>query len=90
MRNPAIKKAADVFGSRCALALRLGVSKGAVWQWEHARDVPIEQALAIERETHGAVTVAELRPDLAAQLARCGYARSPDPAPHDLPATPSK
>ena len=90
MKNPAIKKAADVFGSRSALAHRLGVSKGAIWQWEHERDVPIEQALAIERETHGVVTVAELRPDLAAQLARCGYARSTDPAPHDLPATPSK
>ena len=34
-----------------------------------------ELALAIERETGGLVTVAELRPELADALRRAGYAR---------------
>jgi DNA-binding transcriptional regulator YdaS (Cro superfamily) len=35
-------------------------------------------ALAIERETGGQVTVAELRPQFAHDLKRSGYVRQPD------------
>lgn len=37
-------------------------------------------ALAIERETAGAVTVADLRPDLAAAMEAAGYTRA-EPTP---------
>lgn len=37
-------------------------------------------AIAIERESSGRVTVELLRPDLAASLARSGYARVQGPA----------
>jgi DNA-binding transcriptional regulator YdaS (Cro superfamily) len=38
-------------------------------------------ALAIERETGGQVTVAELRPQFAHDLKRSGYVRQPDKSP---------
>lgn len=60
-----IAKAASIVGSRQELAKLLGVTKGAVWQWEHERQVPAERCIDIERATAGAVTCEELRPDLA-------------------------
>ena len=39
------------------------------------REVSEGMAVAIERETHGAVTVAELRPAFADSLKRAGYVK---------------
>jgi len=64
METNLIKKAALVVGSRAELARLVGVSKGAVWQWEHERKVPAHQCRAIERATGGDVTAEELRPDI--------------------------
>lgn len=59
-----IDKAADIIGSQTALAAVLGVSKGAVSQWkDEDRRVPAAHCVAIERETKGAVTRRDLRPD---------------------------
>lgn len=50
-----------------ALAETVDVSPQAVNQWVHGkRPLPVAKATLIERATHGAVTVGELRPDLAA------------------------
>lgn len=58
-----IDRAARAVGSQSALALALGVTKAAVWQWKaDGRQVPIEHCLAIERATNGAVTRQDLRP----------------------------
>ncbi len=61
--NP-IKRASEILGSSAALARELGVSKGAVWQWENERQVPAERCPDIELATHGEVTCEELRPDV--------------------------
>jgi DNA-binding transcriptional regulator YdaS (Cro superfamily) len=64
----AIQKASQYFGSRSKLAARLGVSGEAVRKWEVGR-VPAERCIEIERITDGAVTRADLRPDLFAPAA---------------------
>ncbi len=64
MEHP-IDRAARVLGSQHALALRLGVTKAAVWQWkEPGRKVPAEHCPAIERVTEGVVRCEELRADV--------------------------
>lgn len=60
MEHP-VDKAARIVGSQRALAVALGVTKGAVWQWkDDGRQVPAEHCPAIERMTAGAVTADEL------------------------------
>jgi DNA-binding transcriptional regulator YdaS (Cro superfamily) len=52
-------------GRQGELARRLGITPGFVSQWiSGVRPIPIQQAIAIERETAGVVTVEELRPDI--------------------------
>lgn len=64
-----IDRAARALGSQRALAVAVGVTKAAVWQWKSkdhkgkGRKVPVEHCLAIERATNGAVTRRDLRPD---------------------------
>jgi len=56
--------------------MALGVPRVLVSQWSlGVRQVPIERAIAIERETGGAVTVADLRPEFAESLKAAGYVR---------------
>lgn len=63
MTNP-IDKAAAIYGSQQAMARALGVTKAAVWQWKDVgRQVPAQHCAAIERDTSGAVTRRDLRPD---------------------------
>lgn len=51
--------------TQAALAERLGVSPGLIYQWERGLTrVTGERAIAIEAVTGGAVTRGELRPDL--------------------------
>lgn len=60
-----IDRAAHVVGSQTALAVVLGVSKGAVSQWkEEGRQVPAEHCPAIEKATDGQVRCEDLRPDI--------------------------
>lgn len=59
----AVSRASSIVGSRAELARRIGVSAEAVRKWELGK-LPAERCLAIEAATGGAVTRAELRPDL--------------------------
>lgn len=55
----------EIAGGQSALARKLGLKQANVWHWlNRAEHVPAEQAIAIEAATGGAVTRAELRPDL--------------------------
>lgn len=60
MQNP-IDTAAEVIGSQQALAVALGVTKAAVWQWK--KQVPVIYCLRIERLTAGKVSRKDLRPN---------------------------
>lgn len=56
-------------GRAAALAAALGVSNVTVHLWVHGRrSVPPMRAVAIERETGGAVTRRDLRPNDWAQI----------------------
>lgn len=67
----AIDRASSIVGSQSELARRLDVSRAFVSQLcTGARPVPIKVAIAIERETAGAVTVEQLRPDIDWSLIR--------------------
>lgn len=60
-------KAIDKMGSQVALARKLNVSPQAVGQWVAGiTRITAERAIQIERATGGAVTRAEIRPDLFA------------------------
>lgn len=66
-----IDAAAEAVGSQNALALLLGVSKGAVSQWkDEGRKVPAEHCPVIERATSGRVRCEDLRPDIAWDVLR--------------------
>ncbi|PUE21839.1 Cro/Cl family transcriptional regulator [Limnohabitans sp. MMS-10A-192] len=63
-KNP-LEQAIRSAGSINKLAMVLGVSKGAVWQWGlPGRQVPAEHCPAIERITGGMVRCEQLRPDV--------------------------
>ena len=54
------------WGEKRRLARALGCDSQLVGQWAvKQRPVPVERCPHIERETRGAVTCAELRPDVA-------------------------
>lgn len=57
----AIKRAAEIVGSQQKLATLLGVTSGAVSQWEDGK-VPIPHCIPIEKLTGGAVRCEELQP----------------------------
>jgi DNA-binding transcriptional regulator YdaS (Cro superfamily) len=57
----ALNKAGRLVGSMSALAMVLGITKGAVSQWECA---PADRVLDIARATKWGVTPHELRPDI--------------------------
>jgi DNA-binding transcriptional regulator YdaS (Cro superfamily) len=60
-----IERAANLVGSKAALARALGVTKAAVGQWmDPGRTVPAQHCPAIERLTNRAVLCEELRPDI--------------------------
>lgn len=62
--NHAVEKACKTLGSQAELARQLGVSAPMVQQWKTGmRPVPAQYCPAIERETGGAVTRRDLRPD---------------------------
>lgn len=66
----ALIKAFEVVGSASKLADALGVTPSAVAQWKSGeRPIPVERAQQIQALTRGAVTVRDLRPDLAAIFA---------------------
>lgn len=63
-----LQKAIDQMGSQVALARKLKISPQAVGQWVSGiTRITAERAIQIERATGGAVTRAELRPDLFAE-----------------------
>jgi TorA maturation chaperone TorD len=67
MELSALERAVEIAGGQSALARKLGLKQANVWHWlNRAEHVPAEQAIAIEAATNGAVSRAELRPDLFA------------------------
>lgn len=58
-RMSAIKRASEIVGSQQKLAALLGVTSGAVSQWEDG-EVPIPHCIPIEKLTGGAVRCEEL------------------------------
>lgn len=72
----ALDRALAQIGTMQALALHLGVTKGAVFQWKlEGRRIPAEHCPVIERLTKGSVRCEELRPDVD-----WAYLRTPQPA----------
>lgn len=69
------------------LAVQLGTSVGFLSQiaYGHRRCSP-DLAIAIERETGGSVTVADLRPEFAKTLKAAGYVRIPTPTDQEAAA----
>jgi DNA-binding transcriptional regulator YdaS (Cro superfamily) len=64
-KNVVIEKAVSRIGGQAALAKAIGVTPAMVYQWlTGRRPVPAERCAAIEAATSGAVTRADLRPDL--------------------------
>lgn len=64
-------------GEASRLSRRIGTSAAYLSQIAHGhRQCSETVALAIERETGGAVTVADLRPQFAVLLDECGYKRT--------------
>jgi len=62
----AIDRAIAHFGTQAELARRLECKRQQVNQWvKGERPIPLEQAARIEKLTGAAVTLRELRPDLA-------------------------
>ena len=79
MNHSALERAVEIAGGQSALARKLGLKQANVWHWlNRAEHVPAEQAIAIEQATGGAVTRAELRPDLFADPAAISAAVSPE------------
>ncbi len=66
----AIKRASEIIGSQQKLAASLGVTSGAVSQWEEGK-VPILHCIPIEKLTGGTVRCEELRPDIDWAYLRC-------------------
>jgi DNA-binding transcriptional regulator YdaS (Cro superfamily) len=61
----ALRRACEFFGSQSKLADCLGIRASFVSAWFNGdRPIPMQLAIAIERETAGDVTVEELRPDV--------------------------
>lgn len=58
----AIKRASEIVGSQQKLATLLGVTSGAVSQWEDGK-VPIPHCIPIEKLTGGQVRCEDLHPD---------------------------
>jgi len=77
-RMDAIDKAAAAVGSATELAVRIGVAQSAISNWKARGKVPAEHCIAIERETHGTVTVEDLRPDLDWAVIRGKPAAAPE------------
>ena len=74
-QNPFVIKAiAACAGSQTELARRCGgrVKQGHIWRWLHARKLTAEACAALESGSGGAVTKAQMRPDLFAKAAKIG------------------
>ena len=60
-----IKQAVELLGGPKSAALRLACSEQAISFWVNGKRTPsLETCIAVERETAGAVTVEQLRPDV--------------------------
>ncbi len=63
----ALKKAIDIAGTQEELAKRIKYDQSSISLWKTAKRVPAEAAPLIEKAVAGAVTRAQLRPDLFSQ-----------------------
>ena len=70
---------------RAAFAARCGTTYGHLRNVAYGKSCAESLALAIERETGGAVPLEGLRPDMATALREAGYRRE-TPPPHSYPS----
>lgn len=79
-----IEKAIAHHGSASRVAVILDVTPQAVFFWRQGKRVfPAELCIVLERESHGAVTCEDLRPDVDWAYLR-GTARKPKAAGSDI------
>ena len=75
LQNPFVIKAiAACAGSQTELARRCGgrVKQGHIWRWLHTQKLTAEACAALECGSGGAVTKAQMRPDLFGESGRAG------------------
>ena len=60
----ALAKAAEILGSKSALACAVSVTPSAVSLWLARGGIPAEHCPSIERATNGAVRCEDIRPDV--------------------------
>jgi DNA-binding transcriptional regulator YdaS (Cro superfamily) len=60
----ALNRAIKLFPTQEAFAAALGVKSPSISEWRTRKQVPVERCVAIEAITNGAITRAELRPDI--------------------------
>jgi len=63
--NELIFNAIDIAGGQANLAEMCNVSQAAVSKWLRGGVISVENAIAVENSTHGAITAKELRQDVA-------------------------
>ena len=80
----AIKRASEIVGSQQKLATLLGVTSGAVSQWEDGK-VPIPHCIPIEKLTGGAVRCEELQPGVDWSYLRATDCTAPKVGAGDTP-----
>jgi DNA-binding transcriptional regulator YdaS (Cro superfamily) len=84
-----VKKAAAIVGGCTQLAIRLGVTPGAVTHWclpsenKFYRQIPAVRCIQVEQATGGQVRCEDLRPDVAWEVLRC----NPELATQSQPTT---
>lgn len=83
----AIKRASEIVGSQQKLATLLGVTSGAVSQWEDG-NVPIPHCIPIEKMTNGQVRCEELRADVDWAYLRASDCGMPKVGAVDTPPEP--
>lgn len=75
MNETPLDRACAALGSQQALANALGIKSPSISDWRKSR-IPAERCVEIEIATNGAVTRAELRPDVFAAPAQEQEARA--------------
>lgn len=66
MKQHPIITACNMLGGQARMAKALGITGPAIGQWVTGlRQVPLERCVQIQRMTSGAVTMDDMRPDMA-------------------------
>lgn len=64
MNSGNLKPVIDFFGSQVAVARKINATPQMINHWIRRESVPAKWAVKIEQVTNGAITRAEIRPDI--------------------------